>query len=167
MTLLTNRRAGFDYELLEHLEAGVELLGFEVKSLRAKHGKLEGAHVIARDGQIFLINAFIPPYQAGNTPASYDPYRNRKLLLTKGEIGRLAGVASGTGASGLTVGPGSVDVKGRGGRGLTGVPVSVYVKGRRIKVEIALARGKKKYDKRQKIKKRESDREIRRTLTRG
>ena len=150
MTLLTNRRAGFDYELLEHLEAGVELLGFEVKSLRAKHGKLEGAHVIARDGQIFLINAFIPPYQAGNTPASNDPYRNRKLLLTKGEIGRLAGVASGTGARGLTV-----------------VPVSVYVKGRRIKVEIALARGKKKFDKREKIKKRESDREIRRTLTRG
>lgn len=146
MTLLQNRRAGFDYELLDRLEAGVELLGFEVKSLRAKRGKLEGAHVIVRDGQVLLINAFIPPYQAGNTPTGYDPYRNRKLLLTKKEIGSLTGQSSG---------------------GLTIVPLSVYTKGRRIKIEISLARGKKKFDKRQKIKKREDEREIRRTLKRG
>lgn len=150
MTLLQNRRAGFDYELLERLEAGVELLGFEVKSLRGKHGSLEGAHVIVREGQPFIINFFIPPYQAGNTPAGYDPYRNRRILLTKKETGHLAGLSASK----------------AGARGLTIVPISVYTKGKRIKVEIALARGRKKFDKREKIKKRESDREIRGTLKR-
>ncbi|MDP9249038.1 MAG: SsrA-binding protein SmpB [bacterium] len=137
-----NRKARFDYEILEKYEAGIELLGTEVKSVRAGHMSLEGSFVIIRGGEAFLVNANIPPYQPTNAPLDYDPLRNRKVLLTKKEIGELA--------------------DGGKNKSLTIVPLAVYNKGRKIKVSAALAKGKKKFDKRETIKKREADREIRR-----
>jgi len=89
MSLITNRKAGFNYEILEKYTAGVELFGFEVKSLRGSHGSLEGAYVTIRGAEAFVTSMFIPPYQAGNTPAGYDDRRTRRLLLSKEEIDRL------------------------------------------------------------------------------
>ena len=137
-----NRKARFNYEILEKYEAGIELLGMEVKSVRSGRMSLEGAFVVIRGGEAFLINAGIPPYQPNNTLKDYDSLRNKKLLLTKKEIATLAGSEK--------------------NKSLTIVPISVYNKGRKIKVEIALVKGKKKQDKRESIKKRETDREIRR-----
>ncbi len=139
-----NRKARFDYEILEKFEAGIELLGTEVKSVRGGRMSLEGAFVIVRGGEAYIINSNIPPYQVANTPKDYDALRNRKLLLTKKEIIELAGNEK--------------------NKSLTIVPISVYNKNRKIKVEIALVKGKKKHDKRETTKKRETDREIRRTL---
>ena len=139
-----NRKVRFNYEILEKYEAGIELLGTEVKSIRSGKMSLEGAFVIVRGGEAFLINANIPPYQPKNTPKDYDPLRNRKLLLTKKEIDELVGSEK--------------------NKSLTIVPISVYTKGRKIKIESALVKGKKKHDKRESIKKRETEREIRRTL---
>lgn len=137
-----NRKARFNYEILEKYECGIELLGVEVKSVRGGQMSLEGAFVVMRGGEGFLINASIPPYQVKNSPKDYDPLRNRKLLLTKKEISALSNSES--------------------NKSLTIVPLSVYNKGRKIKVEIALVKGKKKFDKREKIKKRETDIELRR-----
>jgi SsrA-binding protein len=105
---------------------------------------LEGAFIIIRGGEAFLINANIPPFQPKNAPKDYDPLRNRKLLLTKKEIAELAGSEK--------------------NKSLTIVPISVYNKNRKIKVEIALVKGKKKFDKRETLKKRDTDREIRREI---
>jgi SsrA-binding protein len=137
-----NRKARFNYEFSEKYEAGIELLGLEVKAIRTGRLSLEGAFVLIRGGEAYLINATIAPYQAENTPKDYDSMRNRRLLLTKEEIKKLLGSEK--------------------NKSLTIVPVSVYNKGKKLKVEIALAKGKKKYDKRENIKKRETDREIRR-----
>jgi SsrA-binding protein len=142
--LVENRKARFNYELKERFEAGIELFGHEVKSLRKKQGSLDGAYVIVRGGEPFLVNSYIPPYQPKNTPPGYDERRARKLLLTKKEIAELAGAES--------------------ARGLTVVPVVVYNKGRKIKVELAVARGKKKYDKRETLKRRDAEREMRREM---
>ena len=139
-----NRKARFDYEILEKYETGIELLGTEVKSVRGGRMSLEGAFVIVRGGEAYIINANIPPYQASNSPSSYDPLRNRKLLLTKKEIAELGGSEK--------------------NKSLTIVPLSVYNKGTKIKVSIALVKGKKQFDKRETTKKRETDRDIRRTL---
>ena len=139
-----NRKARFNYEFVEKYETGIELLGTEVKSVRAGQMSLEGAFVIVRGGEAFLINANIPPYQPKNAPKDYDPLRNRKLLLTKKELSELAGNDK--------------------NKSLTIVPISVYNKNRKIKVEIALVKGKRKTDKRQTIQKRETDREIRREV---
>ena len=139
-----NRKAYFNYEILEKYEAGIELLGVEVKSVRDGQMSLEGAFVIIRGGEAYLINATIPPYQAKNAPKDYDPLRNRKLLLTKKEISELRGSEK--------------------NKSLTIVPISVYNKNRKIKLEIALVKGKKKFDKRETLKKRDTEREIRRTL---
>jgi len=139
-----NRKVYFNYEILEKYEAGIELLGLEVKSVRSGKMSLEGAFVIARGGECFLINANTPPYQPNNTPKEYDPLRNKKLLLTKKEIRVLADSGN--------------------NKSLTIVPISVYNKGRKIKISIALAKGKKKFDKRETIKKRETDREVRREV---
>ena len=139
-----NRKARFNYEFLEKYETGIELLGTEVKSVRGGQMSLEGAFVIIRGGEAFLINANIPPYQPANAPKDYDSLRNRKLLLTKKEIAELAGSEK--------------------NKSLTIVPISVYNKGRKIKVEIALVKGKKKFDKRETLKKRDMDREIRREI---
>ena len=139
-----NRKARFNYEILEKYEAGIELLGVEVKSVRDGQISLEGAFVIVRGGEVFLINANIPPFQPKNAPKDYDPLRNRKLLLTKKEIAELTASEK--------------------NKSLTIVPISLYNKGRKIKVEIALSKGKKKFDKRETIKKRDTDREIRREI---
>ena len=145
--LIENRKAKFEYEILEKFEAGIELLGFEVKSLKNGRASLEGAFVIIRGNEAFLTGAHIPPYQAKNTPADYDPYRLRRLLLTKKEIDYLTGKEK---------------VKG-----LTIIPLSLYTKGPKIKISIAVVKGKKKSDKRETIRKRETEREIRRTLKNG
>lgn len=141
-TLVDNRKIHFDYEVLDKWEAGIELLGFEVKSLKKSQGSLEGAYVIVRGGEAYVMNMFIPPYQEKNTPADYDPRRNRRLILKRDEIVKLADIEA--------------------GKGLTIVPISVYNKSNFLKVSIAVVRGKKKYDKRETIKKRETDRTIRR-----
>ncbi|OHA44597.1 MAG: SsrA-binding protein [Candidatus Taylorbacteria bacterium RIFCSPLOWO2_12_FULL_44_9] len=141
-TLVDNGKANFNYEILEKLEAGIELLGFEVKALKSKSGSLEGSYVIVRGGEAFAMNMFIPPYQEKNTPKDYEPRRNRRLIMTRDDIRKLAGIDS--------------------GKWLTIVPISIYNKGPLIKVSIAVVRGKKKFDKRESIKKRETERTIRR-----
>lgn len=139
-----NRRALFDYEVIETYEAGIELFGFEVKAIRAGRMNLTGAYVIIRNNEARLTNAVIAPYQAKNTPADYDESRARRLLLHKSEIKELIGKAS--------------------QKGLTLVPLRVYDKKSRIKLEFALARHKKKHDKREVIKERETKREISRAM---
>ncbi len=142
--LIHNKRAHFNYEILETFEAGMELLGCEVKALRAKRGSLEGAHVTVRGGEAFLVGAQFPAYQIKNAPEGFDERRTRRLLLSRKELSSLAGTES--------------------TKGLTLVPISVYNKKRNLKLEIGVGRGKKKHDKRETLKRRESDREIRRTL---
>jgi SsrA-binding protein len=144
-SLIYNKKINLDYEILESFEAGIELLGFEVKSIRNKQGSLLSSHITVRGGEAFLIAFNIPPFQINNTPKEYDPKRNRKLLLTKIEIQKLA----------------SLEAK----KGLTIVPISVYSKGKKIKVQIAIVRGKKQFDKRESIKKRDTDRDIRREFS--
>lgn len=146
MALVQNKKALRDYTVLEKFEAGVVLSGQEVKSLRGGRGELSGAYVIIRGGEAFLVGASIPPYQPNNTPKTYEPDRTRKLLLSKKEILRLLNDGE---KNGLTI-----------------VPISVYNKKHRIKIEIALVRGKKKHDKRETLKKREAQKDIRRTLKR-
>jgi len=142
--LVDNRKASFSYELQEKYEAGVELVGFEVKSLKEKRGNLSGSYVVIRGKEAFLIGLDIPPYQANNTPDTYNQLRPRKLLLTKKELRELT----------------EIDNQ----KGLTLVPISLYNKGRNIKLEFAVGRGKKTRDKRQTIKTREANREMQRTL---
>ena len=144
MSLVANKKVGFNYEILEKYEAGAELFGHEVKSLRLKRGSLDGAYVVVLSGEVFLKNAQIPPYQTGNISKDYNERRPRKLLLRKKEMQELIGKSE--------------------TRGLTLIPISWYNKGVKIKLEIAVARGKKKHDKRSTIKKREVERDIRRTL---
>lgn len=144
MALVENKRVGFDYSILEEIEAGLALYGYEVKSLRAGQGSLKGARVVARGGEAYLVGATIPAWQVKNAPKSYDPERTRKLLLSAKEI---AHVASAEGEKGLTI-----------------VPLKVYNKGRNLKLLIAIARGKKKEDKRQHIREREEKVRIRRSL---
>ncbi len=144
MTLVQNKKAHFNYEILQKFEAGIELFGFEVKSLKKGQGSLESAHITTRGNEVFVINMQIPPYQIANTPQDYDSLRNRRLLLTKKEIGNLGKIES--------------------QKGLTIIPISVYNRGNKLKLEIAVVRGKKQYDKRQIIKKRDTEREIRRSL---
>ena len=143
-SLVENKKAKFNYEILDKFEAGIELLGHEVKSLRNGRGSFEGAYIIVRGREAFIHGMNIPPYQPANTSADYDPERLRKLMLSKKEIAEIAGFES--------------------KKGLTIVPIRVYNKGNKLKVEIAVARGKKEFDKRDIIKKRETDRDIRRTL---
>jgi len=143
-TLVDYRKARFDYEILETFEAGIELLGLEVKSLKKGQGSLEGSHVIVRGGEAFMVNALIPPYQEKNTPGSYEPRRNRRLLLSRKEIAELASLEA--------------------GRNLTVIPISIYNKGPLVKVSVAVVRGKKQFDKRASIMKREGDREARRAM---
>ena len=143
---LENSKAHFNYEMLERYEAGIELLGFEVKSIRAGKGAITGAHIIVRGGEIFIVGMRIDPYQPGNTAKEYDPDHTRKLLLTKKEIRTLE----------------EVEAK----KGLTLIPLSLYNKNGKIKMGFAVARGKKQFDKRETIKKRDTDRDMRRLLKR-
>lgn len=143
MVLLKNRRATFDYEILKKYEAGVVLSGPEVKSLRLKSGSFFGSHVKILSGQAYLINAQISPYAFAEN-SEYDPKKSRKLLLRKKELVELER---------LTI------PKGR-----TLVPLAFILKGRTIKLEFAVARGKKKHDKRQELKKKDLARERAREL---
>ena len=142
--LAWNKKAGFDYEILESYEAGLVLYGHEVKAIKTGHVSLTGSYVVAKGNEFFLINALIPPYQPANTPKDYDPQRSRKLLLKKSEIRSLVGKSK--------------------TKGLTLIPIKLYTKKSKIKLEFALAKGKKKIDKREKIKKRDIEREIGRKL---
>lgn len=136
-----NRRAKFDYEILEVYETGIVLVGCEVKSLREGRCDIKDSFAKIKDGDIYLVGMHIPPYKMGNI-YNPDPERTRKLLMRKREINRLFGK--------LTAG------------GLTLVPLKVYFNKRGFaKLEIALAKKKRKYDKREKIKEREAKREIR------
>lgn len=139
-----NKKAHFDYEFLEQYEAGVVLLGNEVKALRANKASLNGAYVIIRGGEAYLVNASISPYQVANTPKGYDPERPRKLLLSKKQLSELS---NGTDKQGLTI-----------------VAIKWYNKNKHIKLNIALAKGKKKGDKRETLKDRDSKRDIDRIM---
>ncbi len=142
--LIRNKKAGFNFELLERFEAGVELLGTEVKSLRNGQGKLEGSYVIVRGDEAYLVGASIPAFQKANAPKDYEPERVRRLLLKKKEILELFTESE--------------------KRGLTVVPVRWYNKKSKLKLEIAVGRGKKKHDKREAIKGRDTKRSIERIL---
>ncbi|OGD90784.1 SsrA-binding protein [Candidatus Curtissbacteria bacterium RIFCSPHIGHO2_02_FULL_40_17] len=140
----SNKKARFDYEVLETYIAGVKLYGHEVKSVKKGSASLRGAFVIIRGGEPYLTNVTIPPYQERNLTPNYDPQRTRKLLLNKKEVQEIEDKLQ--------------------AKGLTLVPLRLYNNRGLIKVEIGLMRGKKKYDKRETIKKREAERKIIRSL---
>lgn len=140
-TLSTNRRARFDYEILEKFKAGIELTGHEAKSIKMGGASIAGAYAVARNGELFLIGMDVPSFQPKNAPPDYDPKRTRKLLLNRWEINELLGKLR---------------------TNLTLVPLSVYTDRGLVKIELGLGRGRKKKDKRELIKKRETEREIRR-----
>lgn len=139
-TYIDNRKAHFNYSIEETFEAGIELMGYEVKSVKKGQGNINSAFCIVRGGEAFIVGLHIPPYQPNNTDPTYDPDRTRKLLLSKKEIKKMGD---------------KDDIKG-----LTLVPLSMYSKGRHIKVSVAVAKGKKVFDKRETIKNRDLDREI-------
>jgi SsrA-binding protein len=139
----SNRQASFRYEFLDKLECGLVLQGTEVKSVRDGGVQLKDGFAILRDGELWLYNVHIAPY-APASRENHEPERPRKLLAHRREIERLAGKIS--------------------ERGLTLVPTRMYLSGPRVKVEIALARGKDRYDKRQSIKERETKRDMQRAL---
>jgi len=143
-TLATNKRATFDYKFIDKYEAGLVLSGQEVKSIKTGHISLKGSFVTIKNSELFLTNANIPFYKFAGNQQKYDPTQPRKLLLKKSEIKSLLG---------------KTKVKG-----LTLVPIRVYTKKRLIKLEFAVGRGKKKFDKRDDIKKRESARRLRRVV---
>lgn len=142
--ITVNRRAYFDYETLETYEAGIELRGFEAKAVKTGRINLAGSFAVIKDNEAWLLNATIPPYQPKNAPSDYDPTRSRRLLLHKSEIKELIGKSA--------------------QKGLTIVPLKVYTKHNRVKILLGLARHKKGKDKRETIKKRETEREIERGL---
>ena len=139
-----NKRAGFDYEILERFEAGIVLSGQEVKSIKTGHISLAGAFVTLIGSEAWLTNAHVPPYKMAGQVLDYDPTRSRKLLLRKKELASLYGKIK--------------------QKGLTLVPIRVYTKGNKIKLEFGIGRGKKKYEKRDLIKKREVDKKIREAM---
>jgi SsrA-binding protein len=138
-----NKRATFDYELLERLEAGIALTGTEIKSVRSNNVSLQRSYVQARGDELWLLEANISPYEHGNRE-NHEPTRPRKLLLHRREINRI--------------------LSNMVQKGLTIVPTRLYLKGGRAKVEIALARGKRKFDKREDIARRDADRQVERAL---
>ncbi|MEK7061715.1 MAG: SsrA-binding protein SmpB [Patescibacteria group bacterium] len=144
--LSENKKAYYDYEILEKFEAGLVLQGQEVKSIRGGHINLAGSYVVFKQEEPYLIGAKIPAYQPKNTPEDYNPERLRKLLLNKKEIHQLIGKSN--------------------EKGFSMIPLKVYTKDGRIKLEFGIAKGKKKYDKKEKIKKRDIAREINRELSR-
>ena len=139
----TNRQASWRYHLLERYEAGLVLTGTEVKALRESGAQLKDAYAVIRDGEAWLIGCYIAPYGPANR-ANHDPERERKLLLHRSEIERLIGKTQ--------------------ERGLTLIPTRIYFSGPNAKVELALARGKDRYDKRESLRRREGQREIEREL---
>lgn len=144
MKILTNNiRAGFDYEVLDTYRAGIQLLGNEVKSVKLARASLKGAYITIKDDELFLINCNIPHYQ-NHIDTKYESDRPRKILLKRSEIDSLIAKKS---ASGLTI-----------------IPIKLYLSHGLIKLEIILAKGKKKIDKRQSIRSREEKRSIQRML---
>ena len=141
--IATNRRARFDYEIVDTVEAGMALIGPEVKSLRAGNANLSDGYAFVRRGQMFLANVHIGAYENA-WRENAEPRRERKLLLHRHEIRRLETKASEP--------------------GMTLIPLRLYFKNGRAKVEIGLCRGKQRYDKRESIRKRESDRDLQRTM---
>ncbi len=144
-TLVTNRRARREYFIEDKYEAGLVLTGSEIKSLRAGRANLQDSYVTIRDGQAWLVNSHIAPYKQA-TDQNHEPQRDRKLLLHRREIYRLAGKVH---AKGYTI-----------------IPLRLYLKDNRAKAEIALAKGKKLYDKRADLAKRQAERDIERALRR-
>jgi SsrA-binding protein len=142
-----HRRARFDFEILATYEAGIELYGHEVKAIKAGHISLAGSFAVIRDNQMWLLNTTVSPYQVKNTPADYEPTRTRRLLLKKSEIKELIGKSA--------------------QKGLTLIPLKVYTTRSKIKVLLGLGKHKKKQDKRETIKKRDTEREIERALKQG
>ncbi|MDQ5962524.1 MAG: SsrA-binding protein [Patescibacteria group bacterium] len=141
MKLILNKKLGLTHSVLETFEAGIELFGHEVKSLREKLGSLDGAKVIIRGGEVFLVGSYIPAYQPKNTDKNYDSHRTRRLLLSKSEIMALS--------------------KKEESSNLTMHPVSCYTKKNLIKCEVALCKKLQKHDKRESIKKEIARREER------
>ena len=138
-----NRKAFHDYHIEETVEAGISLLGTEVKSLREGRANLKDSYVLMKGGEAFLLNCHISPYSHGNI-MNHDPLRTRKLLLHKKQISSLTGTAN--------------------AKGYTLIPLKLYFKGSFVKVEIGLAKGKRVYEKREAIKEREAKREIEKTM---
>lgn len=143
-TLAVNKRAHFDYEISDKFEAGLQLTGQEVKSVKTGHISLKGSFVTVKGNELFLTNANIPLYKFAGEIKNYDPTRSRKLLLKKSEIKSL-------------IGKSRVE-------GLTLVPIRVYTKKRFVKLEFGVGKGKKEFDKRATIAKREAKRKIEREL---
>jgi len=139
-----NKKALFDYEVLETFEAGLVLFGQEVKSIKTGHINLSASYISMASGEPFLVGVKVPPYQPNNAGAGYNDERPRKILLNKKEIDYLAGKSK--------------------EKGFSLIPLKVYDKNGRIKLEFGLAKGKKKYDKKEKIKKRDVERETNREL---
>lgn len=145
--IATNRKALRDYEIIDKREAGIELLGSEVKSLRAGKINISDSYAVVEGGQVFLVNLHISPYESSSGQSSHDPYRKRRLLLHKREIKRLFGMTA--------------------EKGFTLVPLRFYFKGPYVKVELATARGRRKYDKRDIIAKKEAQRDMERAQKHG
>lgn len=143
-TLTENKKAYFNYQILEKIEAGIALIGQEVKSIKAGRINLAGSYVILKGEEVFLVGCNIPPYQPKNAPRDYNPERSRKLLLKKTEIKYLIGKTK--------------------QKGLTLVPLKMYSKRGKIKLEFGIAKGLKKIDKRETIRKKETEQEIKREL---
>lgn len=141
MKLIENKKLRMTYDVIDTYQAGMELEGHEVKSLRNKLGSLDGSKVIIRGGEAFLVGSYIPPYQPANTPKSYDEHRTRRLLLKKDEIAKLA----------------VIEEK----KDLTLHPISLYIKNNLVKCEVALCKKLQKHDKRENIKKDIARRELR------
>ena len=141
--ITVNRQAYHDYFVESTVEAGISLVGTEIKSIREGKVNLRGSYAIVRNGEIWLENAHIAVYEHGNR-YNHDPMRNRKLLLHRREISRIAGQVE--------------------RQGYTLVPVRMYLKGRRVKIELGLARGKKLYDKRADLAERQAKRDIERAM---
>lgn len=144
MALVEYKKAFLKYTPIESFTAGLELLGTEVKALRSKLGSLDGARVVVRGGEAFIIGMTIPPYQMANTAKSYDPERARRLLLKKSEVTELLAAES--------------------KKGLTIVPLEVYTSKKLLKVRVAIVRGKGKSDRREDLKKKDASRETSRLL---
>ncbi|GIW66201.1 MAG: SsrA-binding protein [Candidatus Parcubacteria bacterium] len=135
MVEIVNRGIQYHYQILEKFEAGIELKGYEVKSIKNNRGSLRGSYITIKGNEAYLINFILPAYQSNNTPKDYQENRPRKLLLKKYEIIYLLNKVK--------------------EKGLAIVPLRIYSKNNLIKLEIALAKGLKKFEKREKIKKRE------------
>ena len=141
--LANNKKAFFEYEIIDKIEAGIVLIGQEVKSIKAGSISLKGSYVVPKDGEIYLIGSHIPPYQPKNLE-DYSPERSRKLLLKKKEINRLIGISK--------------------EKGLTLIPLKVYTRKGLVKIEVGVGKGKKRFDKREAIKRRDIDRDLQRSL---